>query len=97
MNRSSLDGRPSEMLQRLTDLRRKVRDPSEEASKHLSDDIIVTQGVPFFIGSFVSISTVLSSLSYFLAKNQRVQVKNLMVYTPANITRVNLVMGLPKF
>ncbi len=70
-----MEGKPCEILRRLVDLRRRVRDPTDEASVHLSDDIVVAQGVPLMIGAYVSVSSTLSSLSYLLAKNQEVQVK----------------------
>ncbi len=52
----------------------KIKDEAPEELKHLSHDMIVAQGVVFFIAGYETTANTLSTLCYNLAKNPLVQV-----------------------
>ncbi len=74
----SMDG--GEIIRRLADLREKIVDSKDEAGAILSSDAVPAQGIPFMIGGYVSVSTVLASLSYLLSLDQEVQVRSRWYY-----------------
>ncbi len=71
--RKQKDIKLNDFINRLMELQQtKIKNPAE--LKHLSHDIIIAQGVIFFIAGFETTANTLSTLCYNLAKYPQVQV-----------------------
>ena len=72
--REEKDIKANDFLNRLIELQKTIgADPSGDLAKNLSDDMLVAQGVIFFLAGYETTTNTLSTLSYNLAKNPQVQ------------------------
>jgi cytochrome P450 len=56
----------------------------------LNEDVILAQGIVFFIAGFETSSNTLSSLTYNLAKNPEIQVRLFTIDYPTQLTSIHI-------